>query len=198
MKPFHGISSDRHHGGQGKPFFTKGAHTGSHANIKTHAEEEPQRHRRFHRGELKGLVLHLLTQGPAHGYELIKAIGDQVGGDYQPSPGVIYPTLNALEAAALIRAEGEDGGQEGRKAYAITEAGKAHLAAHAEQLSVLLQRLEQKALKQRARNNPQINGAMEQLKTALRNKFANSELTESSVAAIAQLLERAAQDIEQC
>lgn len=194
MKPFHRILADEHRGhcGQAKLRFAQVAQ----AKSPDHIEAEPQRHRRFHRGELKGLILHLLSQGAAHGYELIKAIGDQVGDGYQPSPGVIYPTLNALETAHLICAEGDDNTQDGRKVYVLTDAGKAHLAKHAEQLSVLLQRLERQALRQRARNNPQINAALQQLKAALRRKFANDDLAEPVATAIAHIIEQAAQEIE--
>ncbi|RZJ32272.1 MAG: PadR family transcriptional regulator, partial [Brevundimonas sp.] len=50
------------------------------------------------RGDLRWLILSLIAEdGPAHGYELIKAIETRMGGAYAPSPGVIYPTLTLLE-----------------------------------------------------------------------------------------------------
>src|SRR3977135_4353694 len=53
--------------------------------------------RLFAPGELRPVILNLIAEKPRHGYEIIKAIEDQVGGAYSPSPGVIYPTLTLLE-----------------------------------------------------------------------------------------------------
>src|SRR4051812_23222693 len=39
----------------------------------------------------------MIAAKPAHGYDLIKALEDRMGGGYSPSPGVIYPTLTMLE-----------------------------------------------------------------------------------------------------
>jgi len=51
----------------------------------------------FDQGDLKYVILQLLAEKPRHGYEIIKAIEEQVAGAYSPSPGVIYPTLTLLE-----------------------------------------------------------------------------------------------------
>ena len=51
----------------------------------------------FAHGDLRLVILHLIAEKPRHGYEIIKAIEEQVGGAYSPSPGVIYPTLTLLE-----------------------------------------------------------------------------------------------------
>jgi len=74
--------------------------------------------------DLQLLILALLAERPAHGYELIKAIGEQSGGFYSPSPGMVYPALTYLEEIgyASVQAEGT------RKLYEITDAGRAHLA----------------------------------------------------------------------
>src|SRR5579875_3881005 len=50
----------------------------------------------FDHGELRLVVLALISERPRHGYE-IKEIEDRVAGTYSPSPGVIYPTLTMLE-----------------------------------------------------------------------------------------------------
>ena len=55
------------------------------------------RQRLFAQGDLRLVVLALLQERPRHGYEVIKAIEELVGGDYSPSPGVIYPTLTLLQ-----------------------------------------------------------------------------------------------------
>jgi DNA-binding PadR family transcriptional regulator len=60
---------------------------------------------------------------PRHGYEIIQHIEQRAGGSYRPSPGVIYPTLQMLEELEHARVVEKDG----RKVYAITDAGKAEL-----------------------------------------------------------------------
>src|SRR5579863_4138546 len=47
----------------------------------------------FDQGDLRFVILKLISEAPRHGYEIIKAIEEKVGGAYSPSPGVIYPTL---------------------------------------------------------------------------------------------------------
>src|SRR5437763_13926005 len=81
--------------------------------------------RMFEQVDLRFVILHLLSEKPRHGYEIIKAIEERFGGMYSPSPGVVYPTLTLLEElghATVTAAEA------GKKLYAITEAGTAFLA----------------------------------------------------------------------
>ena len=51
----------------------------------------------FAHGDLRLVILHLIAEKPRHGYEIIKAIEERVGGAYSPSPGTVYPTLTLLE-----------------------------------------------------------------------------------------------------
>ena len=66
------------------------------------------------------LILVLLEQEAAHGYELIKTIEERSGGFYSPSPGVIYPALTFLEEVHYARSEQEST----RKLYHITSEGR--------------------------------------------------------------------------
>src|SRR5690242_8359115 len=75
-------------------------------------------------GDLRFVVLALIAEQPAHGYELIKALEERTGGAYRPSPGVIYPLLAMLEDEGFVRPVSAEGG---RKAFEITEEGKAAL-----------------------------------------------------------------------
>ena len=79
--------------------------------------------RRVGAGDLQLVVLHLISQRPRHGYEIIKAIEEMSYGFYAPSPGVIYPALTYLEELgyASVTAEGT------KKLYAITPEGQAYL-----------------------------------------------------------------------
>src|SRR3974390_2082631 len=73
--------------------------------------------RPFDYGELRLLALAMIAEQPRHGYELMKAIEERMGGSYSPSPGVIYPTLAWLEDMGYAAVEIEDAG---RKRYRIT------------------------------------------------------------------------------
>ena len=53
--------------------------------------------RMFDGGELRLAILALVAEKPRYGYEIIKELGERVGGDYSPSPGVVYPTLTMIE-----------------------------------------------------------------------------------------------------
>src|SRR5271167_5163350 len=70
----------------------------------------------FDHGDLRYVLLRLVAEKPRHGYELIKAIEEQFGGMYSPSPGVIYPTLTLLEELGYLRPETAEGT---RKLYSI-------------------------------------------------------------------------------
>ncbi|NEM91926.1 PadR family transcriptional regulator [Galbitalea soli] len=84
----------------------------------------------FGHGHLRLYLLSLLAESPRHGYELIQALGDRFGGTYIPSAGTIYPRLAKLEEDGLIT-----GSADGRKTvYAITDAGRAELAARESEL----------------------------------------------------------------
>src|SRR5579875_3678085 len=82
------------------------------------------RRRVFDQGDLRLVILQLIADKPSHGYEIIKAIEERIGGEYSPSPGVIYPTLTLLEEMGYATVQPEEGG---RKLYAITDEGRAFL-----------------------------------------------------------------------
>ena len=60
----------------------------------------------------------LIADEPRHGYDLIRAIEELTGGEYAPSPGVIYPTLTLLQDMALIEEAEADGPRKGFPGYA--------------------------------------------------------------------------------
>lgn len=158
-----------------------------------------RRERMFEAGSLKLLALHLIAEQPSHGYDVIRAIGALAGGDYQPSPGTIYPTLSYLVDVGHATASDVEGG---RKQYAVTAQGQQVLAEQAQALQALLAKLQgskERALRERPAT---LVRAMENFKTALRLKVKGmpgapaAPLSEAQVAAIASLLDQAALDIE--
>ncbi len=84
----------------------------------------------FAHGHLRLYLLSLLADEPMHGYELILALEERFGGTYTPSAGTIYPRLAKLEEEGLVTKSAD-----GRKTvYAITDAGRAELAARQHEL----------------------------------------------------------------
>src|SRR5687768_8198268 len=79
----------------------------------------------FEQGDLKYVILQLLSEKPRHGYEIIKALEEKFAGAYAPSAGAVYPTLSLLEDLGYATVTLEEGG---KKVYTITEAGSAYLA----------------------------------------------------------------------
>ncbi|MCW1429849.1 PadR family transcriptional regulator [Novosphingobium sp. JCM 18896] len=146
--------------------------------------------RLFDYGELRLLVLALIAQAPAHGYELIKTIEDRFGGAYTPSPGVIYPTLSWLEDSGYARVEPEGG----RKSYAITDEGQAFLAANQDAADALFRRGGHDGEGRRGRSL-QVMRAMHNLKTALRMRLTSGPNDEATIEAIAAAIDEAAQKI---
>ncbi|WP_438352717.1 PadR family transcriptional regulator [Microbacterium sp. CJ88] len=73
------------------------------------------------RGDVRAAVLALLAEKPMHGYQIIREIEERSSGSWKPSPGSVYPTLQLLTDEGLVAASESDG----RKTYALTEAGRA-------------------------------------------------------------------------
>lgn len=82
------------------------------------------------RGDVRAAILILLAERPRHGYELIQEISERSQGFWTPSPGSVYPTLQALEDEGLVTLDAV----EGRRTASLTEAGRTYVAEHADQL----------------------------------------------------------------
>lgn len=90
--------------------------------------------RRFFRhGELPLVVIALLAQRPRHGYELMSELARLFGPGYRPSPGTVYPAIEALEAEGLITGQTTAG----KTVYRTTAAGDEALAARRDSLAAL-------------------------------------------------------------
>lgn len=150
------------------------------------------RRRRFGAEALKILVLHLLKDEPRHGYDLIKAIENLSAGLYSPSPGMIYPMLSMLADEGLIT---EVAGEEGRRRYAITDAGRAALEEAEAQLKDALQRLADMARCNTNDDREPLREAMHDLRAAARDSFRDAEARAERAEAIAAILREAADKI---
>src|SRR5271169_572618 len=145
-------------------------------------------------GDLRYVLLHLIAEKPRHGYELIKAIEEQFGGMYSPSPGVIYPTLTLLEELGYLRPETAEGT---RKLFSITEEGTAFLAANRALVDAILARMGEIRRVYAGGPAPEIRRAMHNLEEALSIRLGKGPLDAAQVRAIADALDRTAGEIEQ-
>src|ERR1700741_3409528 len=96
------------------------------------------RSRFFESGEVRLALLSLLSDGPKHGYQLMKELEERSGGLYRASAGSVYPTLQHLEDEGLIVAELCDG----RRVFSLTGAGRAELERDPEAVNRIWSRAE--------------------------------------------------------
>jgi len=96
----------------------------------------------FGHGDLRLWLLKLIDDHPRHGYDIISGLEEQFLGIYSPSPGTVYPRLQALEQEGLIEVADEE---DGRKVYQLTDKGRAELQARTAELRELGDRLAKSA-----------------------------------------------------
>jgi DNA-binding PadR family transcriptional regulator len=150
------------------------------------------RRRMFEGGELR-LVLLLLIEGqPRHGYDLIREIEARTGGAYSPSPGIVYPTLTLLEELGQIEAQVAEGV---KKLYAVTEAGRAHLAENRADAEAALARFDLLRQKTEIMDAGPVFRAMSNLKAVLQQRLANQP-EKQVLFSVADLIDEAARKIE--
>ena len=149
--------------------------------------------RMFESGELRLVLLKLISEQPRHGYDLIRAVEELTGGEYAPSPGVVYPTLTMLQEMGLIE---EAPGEGARKPFQITEAGTAHLEENKEEAEELIARLKRLSPSHYPEGGSPVWRAMRNLGVAIRHRVARGEITEETVHEVAGLIDELAQKIE--
>ena len=149
--------------------------------------------RMFEGGELRLVLLKLIEEQPRHGYDLIRAVEELSGGEYAPSPGVVYPTLTLLEDMGFIQ---ETSGEGARKPFEITDAGRAHLEENAEEAEELIRRLKALSPSHHPEGGSPVWRAMRNLGVAIRNRLQHGDLTEDTVHELAALIDEFAQRVE--
>ena len=151
------------------------------------------RKRMFESGELRLVLLKLIADEPRHGYDLIRAIEERTGGEYAPSPGVVYPTLTLLQDMGLIEEASVEGS---RKPFQATDEGRAHLDERADEVAALFERLDDLAPKHSENAGPAIGRAVKNLMAALSHRIGRDGLDDELLHDIAAILDEAAQRIE--
>jgi DNA-binding PadR family transcriptional regulator len=151
------------------------------------------RRQMFEAGEIKFVILRLLKEKPRHGYEIIKALEERMGGWYTPSAGTVYPTLQLLEDQGYIR--GVEAA--GKKVYEITPEGERYLEEHRDVLDEIIDRVRETVRDFTGGAIGEIQGEFTRL---ARNTFRNAWRRgpdDPAVKRVAEILKRAADEIEQ-
>jgi DNA-binding PadR family transcriptional regulator len=97
---------------------------GSHfRDFDRHGNPFERNSRMFKKGDMKYVILDLVKDKAAHGYEITQALERKFHGLYSPSAGSVYPVLQLLEDMGYVTSVVT----EGKKVYTITDAGKKFL-----------------------------------------------------------------------
>ena len=172
----------------------KGGRGGRHGCKNGEGHGHPEHGGRvFGHGEMRLVILQLLSENHAHGYELIKSIEERLNGAYAPSPGLIYPTLTLLEELGYLSSEA---GEDSKRSYSITEEGREFLKFSKNKVDHIFERMAHVASCQRKANSPELSAAMDKLKQALRGKTTQKEFNAEQAGAMASIIEQAAGAIE--
>jgi len=147
----------------------------------------------FDHGDLRFVILKLIADKPRHGYEIIKAIEEQFGGAYSPSPGVIYPTLTMLEELGYATVETSEGG---KKKYTITEEGRAFLEANKPQVDSIFGRMSEAGRTYGHGMSEDVARAIGKLRGAIMTRLKRGNLDAEQAKKLAALIDRAADEIE--
>ena len=149
--------------------------------------------RMFDGGELRLVILALVAEKPRHGYEIIKELAERVGGDYSPSPGVVYPTLTMLEEMGYASPSHD---QAGRKLYTLTPEGEKTLAENRAQVDDIFKRFDGRQETTERGGIGSVIRAMMNLRAATRLRLRSRAATPEQIQAIVDALDGAAKTIE--
>ena len=152
------------------------------------------RERMFDAGDIRLVVLKLLSEQPSYGYQLIKTMEDRLGGGYTPSAGVIYPTLTLLEEEGFASVSTSEAN---KKVYSVTQEGLACLAANKDRVDELFERLEETGRGFRHGRSPEIMKAMENLRGAIFARVLRGKATPEQIQKITEAVNAAARAIDE-
>jgi len=175
---------------RGGGFETPGGFGGRHGGFERgfgHGRE-----RLFDAGDIKLVILKLLSEQPSYGYQLMKTMEERLGGGYTPSAGIVYPTLTMLEEEGLATAAET----EGKKVYSITSEGLKVLEANKERLGRLFERLDETGRGFRRGRAPELMKAFMDLRAAVMSKVWRRNASPEQIKKIADAIHKAAEEID--
>lgn len=94
------------------------------------------------KGHLDGLILAILSGGPAHGYALIQELRARSGGSLDLPEGTVYPALHRLEAQGLISSAWSSASGRRRRVYRLTRRGRGALSTRKQEWTALSRAVE--------------------------------------------------------
>jgi DNA-binding PadR family transcriptional regulator len=147
----------------------------------------------FESGEVKFVILRLLKEKPRHGYEVIKALEEKLGGYYTPSAGTVYPTLQLLEDEGYVRAVDT----EGKKVYHITPEGEAYLEKHRDLLEEILDRVRETVRDFTGGGLGEVQGSFMHLAGVTFKRAWRRGPDDPALKRVAEILRKAADEIEE-
>jgi DNA-binding PadR family transcriptional regulator len=152
------------------------------------------RARFFGPGEVRLALLSLIAEGPKHGYELMRQLGERSGGIYQASAGTIYPTLQQLEDEGLVMADLQDG----KRVYRITDAGSEEIRREDETVKRIWWRAKRWAGWRSAfdPDSAEIRGPAERLVKAAFRAVAGESASQETMDRVREILERAMRELD--
>ena len=85
----------------------------------------PQRGPKVRRGDVRTAIIDVLhrartAEEPINGYQVIQEISELSNGEWRPSPGSVYPTIQQLQDEGLVESDDE----RGRRTIRLTDAGR--------------------------------------------------------------------------
>jgi DNA-binding PadR family transcriptional regulator len=147
----------------------------------------------FESGEIKFVILRLLKEKPRHGYEVIKALEERMGGCYTPSAGTVYPTLQLLEDEGYVRVVET----EGKKVYHVTPEGERFLEEHRDLLDDIIGRVRDAVNDLAGGAMGDLHGAFAKVATTTFKRAWRRGPEDPALKRVAEILRKAAEDIEQ-
>jgi DNA-binding PadR family transcriptional regulator len=152
-----------------------------------------RRNQMFESGEVKFVILRLLKEKPRHGYEIIKALEEKMGGCYTPSAGTVYPTLQLLEDQGYIRAVDT----EGKKVYHVTPEGEKFLEENRDVLEDIIGRVRDTVRDFAGGSMGEVHSAFGKVAKATFMRAWRKGPEDPALKRVAEILNQAALDIEQ-
>lgn len=83
------------------------------------------------RGDVRAAILSVLAEQSMNGYQVIQEITERSRGEWKPSPGSVYPTLQQLEDEGLVSADQPTG----RRVFFLTDEGRSYAEENPEELA---------------------------------------------------------------
>ena len=151
------------------------------------------RERLFDAGDIRLVILKLLSEQPSYGYQLIKTMEQRLSGGYTPSAGVIYPTLTMLEEEGLAATAIENG----KKVYSVTSEGMEFLQANKRRIGELFERLDEAGRGFRRGRSPEVMKAFRNLRSAVVARLFRESVTPEQIRRITEAINAAAKAIDE-